>query len=182
MHVLFFVEEPSVEAALTNLLPKLLPQQTTCQFIVFQGKPDLLDNLSARLRGYASWLPEDWRIVVLIDEDRQDCNQLKEKMEAAAQSAGLATKTRAGNGAYQVLNRIAIEELEAWFVGDVEALRRVYPRLPASLGSRSKFRDPDAIPGGTWESLEHILQSNGYNEAGYPKIAASTADFIAHGT
>jgi hypothetical protein len=38
MHILFFVEEPSAEAALANLLPKLLPNLTTFQFVVFQGK------------------------------------------------------------------------------------------------------------------------------------------------
>jgi len=173
MHVLFFVEEPSAEAALANLLPKILPAQTTYQSIIFQGKPDLLQNLAARLRGYASWLPEDWRIVVLIDEDRQDCRRLKGQMEDAAQSAGLVSKSQAENGRFQVLNRIAIEELEAWFLGDVEALRQVYPRLSASLSNRQRFRDPDAVTGGTWEALEHILQTNGYHPAGYPKVEAA---------
>jgi hypothetical protein len=32
------------------------------------------------------------------------------------------------------LNRIAVEELEAWFFGDIEALRAVYPKLSATLG------------------------------------------------
>jgi hypothetical protein len=173
MHVLFFVEEPSVEAALANLLPKMLPAHTTAQFIIFQGKPDLLNNLPARLRGYAGWLPEDWRIVVLVDEDRQDCRQLKDQLEFVAQSAGLVSKSQAKNGRFQVLNRIAIEELEAWFLGDSAALCQVYPRLPASLGSRQKFRDPDAVAGGTWETLQGILQKHGYYPAGYPKMAAA---------
>jgi hypothetical protein len=173
MHVVFFVEEPSVEAALTNLLPRLLPDQTTFQFIVFQGKPDLLDNLLSRLRGYANWLPEDWRIVVLIDEDRQDCFQLKRQLETAVLSAGLISKNRNESDRFQVLTRIAIEELEAWFLGDVEALRQVYPRLPASLAHRQRFRDPDRVVGGTWEALEHVLQANGYHPTGYPKIDAA---------
>ena len=173
MHVLFFVEEPSVEAALVNLLPKMLPVQTTYQFIIFQGKTDLLNHLVARLKGYASWLPADWRIVILIDEDRQDCMDLKGQLEAAAHSAGLTTKSQAVEGKFQVLNRIAIEELEAWFLGDIEALCPVVPRLPARLGSRQNFRDPDAVAGGTWEALEHILQSNGYYPSGYPKVSAA---------
>lgn len=173
MHVLFFVEEPSAEAALANLLPKLLPAQTTFQSIIFQGKMDLLNNLSARLRGYASWLPEDWRIVVLIDEDRQDCIQLKAQLDSAAQSARLSCKSQTKNEKFQVLNRIAVEELEAWFLGDIEALRQVYPRLPASLSNHQKFRDPDAITGGTWEALEHILQKNGYYPSGYQKLSAA---------
>lgn len=173
MHIVCFVEEQSAEAALTNLLPRLLPDQSTFQLIVFQGKSDLLQNLSSRLRGYASWLPEDWRIVVLVDEDRQDCIQLKAQLELAVQSVGLISKTRAGIGRFQVINRIAIEELEAWFLGDIEALRQVYPLLPASLANRKKFRDPDQVPGGTWEALENVLQSCGYHPSGYPKVIAA---------
>jgi len=173
MHVLFFIEEPSAEAALANLLPQLLPEQSTFQMIVFQGKTDLLNNLAARLRGYAAWLPQDWRIVVLVDEDRQDCFQLKAQLEEVARAAGLISKSRAAGGRFQILNRIAVEELEAWFLGDIEALRRVYPRLPANLAQRQKFRDPDRVPGGTWETLEAVLQSCGYHPAGYPKMSAA---------
>lgn len=50
---------------------------------------------------------------------------------------------------FQVLNRLAIEELEAWFFGDVAALHSAYPRVPSTLGRRSRYRDPDAIRGGT---------------------------------
>ncbi len=54
MHVLFFVEEPSVEITLGNLAPKILPAQASFQFIVFQGKRDLLNNLTPRLLAYSS--------------------------------------------------------------------------------------------------------------------------------
>ncbi len=172
MVILCFVEEPSAEAALNNLLPRLLPE-AAFRFITFQGKRDLLTNLAARLRGYAAWLPEDWRILVLVDEDREDCIALKQVLEMASLSAGLISKSQAGVGQFQVLNRIAVEELEAWFLGDVEALRQVYPRLPASLAQRQRFRDPDGIPGGTWEALENLLKSYGYYSGGYPKIEAA---------
>jgi hypothetical protein len=64
----------------------------------------------------------------------------------------------------RVLNRIAVEELEAWWFGDVSALRMVYPRLPRTLGDRNPYRDPDAIPGGTWEALDRLLRRTGYKE------------------
>jgi hypothetical protein len=86
-----------------------------------------LANLEKRLKGYAAWIPADWRIVVLVDEDREDCRRLKSKLEAAAAAAGLLTKTKARKTPFVVLNRIAVEELEAWFLGDVEALRTAYP-------------------------------------------------------
>ncbi|MBX7210943.1 MAG: DUF4276 family protein [Verrucomicrobiaceae bacterium] len=170
MHIEFLLEEPSAEAFLSDFVPKIAPAGTTCNFIRFQGKSDLLANLTNRLKGYRDWLPEDWRIVVLIDEDRQDCVKLKEALDSAAGAAGLKTKSKAGTGAFVVLNRIAVEELEAWFLGDVEALREAYPGVPAGLGSRANFRDPDAVAGGTWEALERVLQRAGHFPGGIGKI------------
>jgi len=161
-----------MEEALKNLLPRLLPADTTYRLLNFQGKHNLLKQLPARLRGY-SWITEDYRIVVLIDEDRQNCLALKQQMEDAAQQAGLSTKTRAGGTRFQVLNRIVIEELEAWFLGDMEALRRAYPRLPEGLPR--KFNNPDAVSGGTWEALERTLQRQGYFKGGYLKVEAARA-------
>lgn len=60
------VEELSMEAFLRALLPRLFPGRTF-EVHPFQGKNDLLGNLEPRLRSYASWLPEDWRIVVVVD-------------------------------------------------------------------------------------------------------------------
>ncbi len=83
MLIVFLVEEPSAEAALRNLVPKIVPG-VDIQFAVFQGKQDLLSKLPGLLKGYRKWLPENWRIVVLVDEDRQDCLELKAEMEKAA--------------------------------------------------------------------------------------------------
>ena len=127
--------------------------------------------LPDRLRGYKRWLPEGWRVFVLIDEDRKDCHELKARLEQAARNAGLATKSSPGfDGKFRVVNRLAIEELEAWFFGDVPALLRAYPRLPANLDRKAKYRDPDAIAGGTSEALERVLQRAGYYAGGMPKI------------
>jgi len=62
-----------------------------------------------------------------------------------------------------------VEELEAWFFGDVMALRKAYPRLP-DISKKAAFRNPDRIRGGTWETLERLLQKAGYYKGGLPKI------------
>ncbi len=171
MHIEFLLEEPSAEALLAGVLPKLLPESVSWKFHLFQGKPDLLKQLESRLKGYRAWLPESHRIVVLVDEDRQDCKKLKAQLEKAAKNAGLLTKTTAGaKQRFVVLNRIAVEEIEAWMIGDPAALKAAFPRLPASFASRSKYRSPDAISGGTAEALERLLQTSGYYKAGMPKI------------
>jgi len=174
MHIEFLVEEPSTEAALRVIVPRILGDAVTFHVHVHQGKPDLLKSLPGRLRGYARWLPVDWRIVVLADEDRNDCLTLKNQMEAAAEQAALVTKTRTNPPeTFQVLSRIAIEELEAWFLGDLDALRMAYPRVSRNLATRAGFRNPDAITGGTWEALERVLQRAGYHKGGLAKIAAA---------
>lgn len=90
---------------------------------------------------------------------------------------GAGDETSAAGSPPVVATRIAVEELEAWFLGDVDALRDVYPRLPATLPHRQAFRDPDAINGGCWEASERLLQKHGYHPAGLPKI--DVADQVA---
>ena len=66
-----------------------------------------------------------------------------------------------------------MEELEAWFFGDVEALVAAYPRVPRTLERWKDYRDPDAIRGGTWEALGRVLQRAGYFPGGLAKKAAA---------
>lgn len=174
MHLELLVEEPSAEAALYNLLPKILLGRASFAIHPFRGKQDLLAKLPDRLRGYTSWLPPDWRIVVLVDRDAEDCKVLKKRLEKISANTGLVTKTRArSRKVFRVVNRLAIEELEAWYFGDVEALAIVYPGVSLSLARRAPFRDPDAIAGGTWEALERVLKRAGYYPGGLPKIEAA---------
>ncbi len=175
MHIEFLVEEPSSEAALQNILPRVLQEQISFAIHPFRGKPDLLNKLPARLRGYRAWIPESWRIVVLVDTDEDDCHEIKAALESAAIQARLITKSglRSASSQFQVLNRLAIEELEAWFFGDIEALHSAYPRISPHLGNRAPYRDPDAIIGGTWEALERELRRVGYFPGGLNKISAA---------
>ncbi len=77
------------------------------------------------------------------------------------------------------INRIAVEELEAWFFGDVGALVAAYPGVPETLDRRAKYRNPDAIAGGTWEALERVLQEAGHHGGGLAKVRAAR-DIAAH--
>jgi len=178
-HLDFLVEEPSMEAALRELLPKML-NGLSFEVYVHQCKDDLLNRLPARLRGYAqlrrgnAWYRENVRIVVIVDRDDADCEQLKEKLDEIARQAGLqgragATKKKP----WSIVNRIAIEELEAWYFGDWEAVRQAFPRVPESVPAQARYRDSDAIQGGTWEAFERVLQRAGYHKTGLRKIEAA---------
>jgi len=174
MHVEFLVEERSAEEALKSLVPGILGPDVTFAIHAYQGKQDLLGKLPNRLKAYRSWLPRDWRIAVLVDGDDEDCRQLKATLDGAARTARLRIRSAPGSS-FQVLNRLAIEELEAWFFGDIDALHAAYPRIDLNLGKKAKYRDPDAIKGGTWEALERELSRLGYHGEGLPKIAAARA-------
>lgn len=174
-HIEFLVEEPSIEAFLRILLPQLFSNEHTFEIHVFQGKSDLLKKLEARLRGYRHWLPSNGRIVVMVDRDDEDCHELKQKLEDIANSSGLSTRSQTDGFTWQVVNRIVIEELEAWYFGDWEAVRRAYPGISKTIPQQAKYRDPDAISGGTWEAFERILNNGGYFRTGLRKIEAAQA-------
>ena len=174
VHLELLVEEPSTEAALHVLVPRILYPDVSFATRVFQGKHDLLNKLPCRLRGYRDWLPPIGKVIVLIDEDREDCRRLKQWLEDIAASVGLSTKASPRpTGSFAILNRVAVEELEAWFFGDVPAMTMAFPGVPPNLSARAGFRDPDAIRGGTWEALERVLQRAGYFPAGLSKTEAA---------
>lgn len=164
-----------MEAFLGALLPRLLPADRTFAVHPFQGKTDLMAKLQERLRGYASWLPDDWRIVVVVDRDDDDCAVLKAQLEAMAKKAKLRTRTAASKQPWQLVNRIAIEELEAWYFGDWVAVCTAFPRVSARVVNQASYRNPDAIAGGTWEAFERVLQRHGYFRGGLGKIEAARA-------
>lgn len=173
--LIVFVEEYSMEAALDHLLPGMLGG-VDFEIRRFQCKNDLLQKLPMELKAMGSWLPDGWVILVLIDRDDDDCRALKSQLDAAAKTARLKTKSAVTAGkAFQVINRIVIEELESWFFGDWAAVQAAYPRVPATIPKKAGFRDPDAITGGTWEALERVLKNAGYHQTGLRKAELARA-------
>lgn len=157
--------------AMEEIAPKILGGRATYKVSDYGSKHRLMGNLPGRLRAYKRIAQTmNLAVVVLIDEDRQDCRCLKSRLEDMARQAGLATKSQPnGHGRFQIVNRIVIEELEAWYFGDCEALRQIYHRLPNHLESKARFRDPDAIKGGTWEALHRELKRVGHLGPVFPK-------------
>lgn len=172
-HLVVLTEEYSMEAFLMTLLPRILPHDLKFEIHSFRGKQDLLRKLPDRLRGYAGWIPENYRIVVLVDRDNDDCIELKRRLEDISDQAKLITRSQSGSTVWQVVNRIAIEELEAWYFGDWEAVCQAYPRVSSKIPNRRSYRDPDAIQGGTWERFEQIMKQRGYYKEGLAKVRAA---------
>ena len=174
-HFEFHVEEVSMEAFLAAWLPRFLPENCTFGIYPYSGKSALLRKIGVRLRGYATWVPADYRIVVVVDRDNDECKKLKSQLEEICESAGLRSRRAAGGPDWQVVTRIAIEELEAWYFGDWPAVCAAYPRVSASIPGQAAYRDPDAIRGGTWEAFERVLRRHGCFKQGLAKVQAATA-------
>jgi hypothetical protein len=171
MKLIVFVEEESAQAGLSVLLPKILPVGCGRQIINLQSKSQLLRKIEARLRGYLQQcIREDIRIAVLVDRDRDDCLHLKSQLELAARQAGFSTKSNPDatrSPAFRVLNRVVVEELESWFLGDPAAICGAFPGVKGLNVRKPPFVNPDN--GGDWEALERILRQSGY-KSNYKKI------------
>ncbi len=174
MRIEFLVEEQSAEEALKHLLPRLIGERAQWKLINLGSKYKLVRALPQRLAAYRRRIGqgEDLRVVVLVDRDNDDCEALKRQLEDAARGAELATKSAPdADGRFLVVNRIVIEELESWFIGDPAALRRAFTSLPAIDANKGIFRNPDN--GGSWEALHRFLKKHGIYKSSYPKIDAA---------
>lgn len=174
-HFEILVEEPSMEAFLTSLLPRIMPAGTTFSIFSYSGKHDLLRKLPSRLAGYAQWIPNDYGVVVIVDKDDDDPFYLKGTLERSFGQCGILTRAATEEDEFNGLTRIAIEELEAWYFGNWKAARRCYPQLPATTDGKAKYRSPDSIKGGTWEAFERECKKVGIFSSGLRKVEAARA-------
>jgi hypothetical protein len=154
------VEGPSEEAFLKGWLPRFLPSAHTFKIIPHRGKgklsgdpsrkPDpkrqgLLDQLPAKLRAYGKALrPDTDRVVILVDLDDDACHALKKR---------LVTLLKFCEPRPIVLFRIAIEEVEAFYLGDRNAIKVAFPR--ARLHKMKSYVQ-DSICG-TWELFQMVI-------------------------
>lgn len=167
IHVL--VEGASELAFLDRWAPRLLPDQIV-RVHPHKGKgslprvvdspPDrkargLLDQLPATLRGYATSLDKrEDSVLVLVDADADDVERLMNDLRAVA--AQCAPQIRVGVS-------VAVEEMEAFYLGDLRALQRAYPA--ADMEAARAYR-PDSICG-TWELFGQIVDDGGGNKVAW---------------
>jgi hypothetical protein len=175
MHLEILVEDTSGSKLLDHILPKIVGPQGdphTWRLHPYKGvgrlpgglqtredpsKRMLLDQLPRLLRGYGRTAGID-AVVVVLDTDRRDC---------AAFLAELRNLTHGCNPRPQTLFRLAIEEIEAWYLGDRGALLTAYPRAKRQVLDRYV---QDSICG-TWELLANALVVGGVaavKKSGWP--------------
>src|SRR5512138_2810212 len=130
--VVFLLEERSMKVLLDGMLPRLYPDLAfLC--VPHEGKQDLEKSIPRKLR---AWREPGIRFVVIQDQDLNDCRLLKRRLVGLCADGGLS----------DALVRIACKELEAWYLGEPEALAEAFGNLRlAAIGSRRRFMDPDSI-------------------------------------
>ena len=128
----------------------------------------LLDQLPRLVRGYGrSLLPRLGCVVVVVDLDDRDCRTFKQELLAVLH--GCNPRPRA-------LFRMAIEEGEAWLLGDRRAVKAAYPNAKDIVlhGYRQ-----DSICG-TWEVLADAVHPGGsahLQRAGYPTAGIAKCEW-----
>lgn len=179
MHFEILVEDASGELLLGSLLPKILGNHgnphtwRTHRYKGIgriprdlRGKTDpakriLLDRLPMLLAGYGkSQQGLDSAVVVVADLDDRDCISFKRELLQVLKLCD--PKPR-------VLFRIAIEEMEAWLLGDRNAILTEFPRAKLSVLD-SYVQDSIC---GTWEKLADAVFPGGsaaLKAEGWPRI------------
>ena len=167
MHAELLVEDESTKAALEVLLHRLSEDADNFTFAIFSfdGKDRMLAELESRLIPYQRGRWAD-ALVIVIDQDRDDCMVLKQRILEQARRAGLLAGDRTRPMA-DVIVRVAMSELESWFLGDPAAVRQAFPALSsADLHVRGEV---DALQD-AWERLQQPLLARGYFQGRMPKI------------
>ena len=128
----------------------------------------LLDQLPRLLRGYGRSLqPPLGCVVVVVDLDDRDCRTFKQELLRVLHGCNPRPRT---------LLRIAIEEGEAWLLGDRRAVKAAYPNATDAVlhGYRQ-----DSICG-TWEVLADAVHPGGparLKNGGYPTAGKAKCEW-----
>jgi hypothetical protein len=168
MHFEILVEDQSGKKMLEILIPKIIGNNNTCRIIAYKGighiprnlkgnsdpsKRILLDQLPRILNGYGKTFANNSQInrsavIVVCDLDNKSIKAFREDLLGVLQKCNPLPETRFC---------FAIEEGEAWLLGDIPAVKKAYPRSKDSI-LRSYTNDSIC---GTWERLADAIYPGG---------------------
>jgi len=168
MHFEILVEDQSGKKALDLLVPKIIGDQHTYKVHPYKGigripsgmkdtsdpcKRSLLNNLPRLLRGYGkafNGYPENCQaaVIVVCDLDKRCLKAFRREL------SGILDRC---NPKPETCFCLAIEEGEAWYLGDLDAVRTAYPHAKNSV---LNSYENDSICD-TWEKLADAVYQGG---------------------
>ena len=176
MHFEILVEDMSGKIVLDAVTGKILGTSHTSRVIPYRGighipenlrgtsdprRRILLDRLPRLLKGYGRSLKDfSAAVVVVVDLDSKNCAEFKQELLDVLDTCEPKPTT---------LFRIAIEEIEAWLLGDSDAIRAAYPDAREQV-LNGYVQDSVC---GTWETLADAIHPGGSHQlerAGYPHV------------
>ena len=184
MFINFLIEDTSGKKMLEILLRKMLPEETGIAYKVHSYRGlgripvrgtvpteaikarTLLDNLPRLIRGFGNVAAKsgfEMVVVIVCDLDDNDKAAFLGQLQSLLRSIVQAPPT---------FFCLAIEEGEAWLLGDIPAVIAAYPHCKRDVLNR--YRN-DSICG-TWELLANAVESGGavsLKKGGYQMIGSA---------
>lgn len=160
MTLYVFTEETSMKEVLISLLPRLGLAKGSFQIIDFKGVGNLEKSLERQMRAITDPAA---RFLVLRDNDQGNCINRKNGLTEKALASGRGGQTKV---------RIVCQMLEAWFIGDTEALKKSN-HLKKPIPKRLVTCDPDYLDN---PKKELSRLRNGYGEISGAKAIAPHLD------
>lgn len=168
MYFQFLIEDQSSGALIEILMNKIASSNSNVQYNCksFKGiggftpkntiketkTGKLLNDLATYLRGFNKSLKgSPAAIIVVLDNDDRDPTQFEGELKNVAEQNMIDI---------DYVFCIAIEEVEAWLLGDTDAVMQAYPQAKTAVLHTYK---QDSICG-TWEILADAVYSGGYDK------------------
>lgn len=168
MHFEVLVEDQSGKKMLEVLMPKIIDSSHTYKIIAYKGighlpkkmrdtkkahQRILLENLPKLLKGYGKTftgygLNYPCIVILVCDLDEKNYSVFIDQLQMILNSCEPKPETRFC---------IAIEEMEAWLLGDISAIKAAYPH---ALDTVLNNYQNDSICG-TWEKLADAIHPGG---------------------
>ena len=168
MYFQFLIEDESTHILVKHVMKKLMNQYTEKEILwdiksfggighlrkkgtaLEQKTGKLLNDLPMYMKGFSKVLQsmKAAALIVVLDNDKRDVNQFRQELDEVA----IANKVSC-----DYVFCIAVKEMEAWLLGDIEAIKEAYPDARTQYIRRYQ---QDAICE-TWEVLADIVYPHG---------------------
>ncbi len=171
MRIEFLVEDASGKKLLTEIMEKYIAEiplfQMEYSILSYKGigglpkgsdanrikSRQLLNDLPKRMRAIQAkyWGEKGVFLFIVLDNDTRETEKFRQQLEEVAKKEHITM---------DYVFCIAIEEMEAWLLGDREAIQSAYSNVSDRIASKHSGYVQDSICG-TWEYLADMLTKGG---------------------